>query len=420
MDKIYIETSGCSLNQSDSEVMAGLLEKAGFKIVDNADDGDLVIINTCTVKGPTENSFWKRLDELKGSKKVIVSGCIAQTEPSKLEGLSLIGPYQINRIVEVVEETLNDNVVSLLVKEKNERLNLPKIRKNKAVEIIPICAGCLGDPCAYCKVKEARGDLMSYDKDAIVSQVMKARAAGVKEIWLTAQDTGCYGKDIGMDLVKLLKNVLLVEGDFKVRVGMMNPNFVLEMLDELIEVFKHDKIFKFLHIPIQSGNNEILKRMRRKYSVEDFTKIVARFRAEIPDIVIATDIICGFPGETKEQFMDSVELVRKITPDVLNRSRFWARPGTEAEKMDGQIHGKETKKRSQFLTEVFSNVSLMRNERWIGWEGPIIIDEKGKDGMIGRNFAYKSVMVDGEYELGETVKVKVVKAKTFNLRAEVR
>lgn len=421
MEKIYIETSGCSLNQSDSEAMAGLLEKAGFEITASAEGCDLVILNTCTVKGPTENAFWKRLDEIrKMEKKVVVAGCIAQTEPGKLEGYSLIGPYQIERIVEVVEETLNDNAVSLLVREKNERLNLPKIRKNRAIEIIPICAGCLGDPCAYCKVKEARGELMSYDKDAVVSQVMKARAAGVREIWLTAQDTGCYGRDADSDLVKLLKNVLIAAGDFRVRVGMMNPNHVLGMLDDLIKVYKNDKMFKFLHIPVQSGNNAVLKRMRRKYTVEDFVKIVARFRSEIPDITISTDIICGFPGETREQFLDSVDLMRKITPDVMNISRFWARPGTEAASMEGQIHGNETKRRSQMLTEVFGNISLMRNERWIGWEGEIVVDEYGKDEtMIGRNFAYKPVIIRGKFELGQNVGVKIVKATKHDLRAEL-
>lgn len=422
MTRIYIETAGCSLNRSDSEVMAGLLKKAGFDIARNAENADIVIMNTCTVKRPTEIKFWRRLAELRNLKKeVIIAGCIAQTAYNELKEFSLIGTTQINNIVSVVEETVNGNIVKLIAFEKNPRLNLPKISKNKIVEIVPISSGCMGYPCAYCKVKQARGELVSYDKEAIIKQISKAVLNGAKEIWLTSQDNGCYGKDTGTSFPELLKDVLKIEGDFKIRVGMMNPNHAKEWADELAEIMKDDKVFKFIHLPVQSGNNEILKLMRRKYTAEDFKEIVKKLRDEIPDISIATDIICGFPAETEEQFQDSIKLIREIKPDVLNISRFWPRPGTEAAKMMGQIHGNETKRRSTIIKEIFGIMANVNNEkRWTGWEGEILIDEKGKDNtLVGRNYAYRPVIVEGKFQLGDKVKVRVDKTTVHDLRAKV-
>lgn len=421
MSKIYIKTFGCALNQSDSEVMAGLLKKAGFEIAKNIDDARIVIINTCTVKQPSETKFFNYLEKINSSgKKIIIAGCIPQTDPEKLAGYSLIGVNQIKNIVEIVEETLNDSVVSLLVKERNQRLNLPKARKNKIIEIIPICEGCLGEPCAYCKVKSARGELFSYPIEEIKKQIETALKEGVKEIWLTAQDTGCYGKDIGLNLPALLNELLKIPGDYKIRLGMLNPNHVLEFLDELINVFKSDKIFKFMHIPFQAGSDEVLKRMRRKYTAKQFIEIVKKFRQEIPNITIATDVICGFPEETIEDFYKSIDIVSEIKPDVLNISRFWPRPKTEAEKMDGQLNGNETKRRSEIMAGIFNNIARMQNERWIDWEGEIIVDEKGKNNSFaGRNFAYKPVVVSQNARIGDKLKVKIEKITTFDLRGRI-
>jgi len=419
MAKIFIKTYGCSLNQSDSEVMAGLLKKAKFEIVEKSKEADLIIINTCTVKRPTEKRFFKYLDKVKKlNKPIIIAGCIPQTDPEKVAGYSLVGTSQINNIVEIVEETINGGQLISLTKDKNQRLNLPKIRKNPIVEIIPICEGCLGEPCAYCKVKSARGDLRSYPKEEILKQINKAIRERVKEVWITSQDTGCYGKDIGENLISLLKEIIKIPGDFKIRLGMLNPNHILEYLDELIEVYKSEKMFKFLHIPVQSGNDEILKAMRRKYIVEEFKQIIKRFKKAIPNITISTDIICGFPGETEEQFNDSLNLIKEIKPDVLNRSRFWPRPKTEAAEMENQVHGKETKRRSQLLTSIFHNISRMNNEKWLDWQGEVLVDEKGKDNtFIGRNFAYKPIILNGKFKLGDIVKVKIYKVTAHDLRA---
>ena len=409
------------MNQSDTEVMAGILNSQGFKIVDNLEDADIIIFNSCAVKKPTQEAFFKRLKELKETKKpVIIAGCIAQTMPNKLKGYSMIGPDQIENIVEIVEETINDNVVSLLIKEDKPRPKIQSLRKNPLIEIVPISKGCLGDPCSYCIVKKARGHLYSFSIEDIKKQIKSALKEGVKEIWLTAQDTGCYGKDIGTNLPELLRQIVEIRHDFKVRVGMMNPNHVLEFMDELIEVFRNDKIFKFLHIPVQSGNDEVLKLMRRKYFASDFISIVNAFRHEMPDITIATDIICGFPTETDEQFEDSIKLIEEIKPDVLNISRFWSRPGTEAQKLK-QHPGGVTKDRSSKMTITFEFIAYEKNKRWRSWVGEVFVDDLGKDdSFVARNHAYKPVILHSDYDiLGKTLKVQIENTTKYDLRGKI-
>jgi threonylcarbamoyladenosine tRNA methylthiotransferase CDKAL1 len=205
-----------------------------------------------------------------------------------------------------------------------------------------------------------------------------------------------------------------------IRVGMANPNHVIEFLDQLIIAYKHPKVFKFLHVPVQSGNDEILKSMHRRYTVKEFKEIISRFRKEIPEITIATDIICGFPGETKEQFMDSVNLMSEIKPDVMNISRFWPRPGTDAAEMKKQLTGGETKERSTHIRSIFEWLSLEKNKKWLKWEGEIIIDEKGnkpenKDTFFGRNYCYKPVAVEGNFRFGDKLKVKIASSGIYHL-----
>ncbi|MFC1769139.1 radical SAM protein, partial [Nanoarchaeota archaeon] len=194
------------------------------------------------------------------------------------------------------------------------------------------------------------------------------------------------------------------------RVGMMNPQYLLPILDDYISIFKNPKVYKFLHIPVQSGSDEVLKKMSREYSVRDFKEIVKKFREEIPDITISTDIICGFPEE---------ELVEDIEFDVLNISKFAPRANTKAARMK-QLSGEVIKERSRRMTELYLKYAEKRNSNWIGWEGDIVIDEVGKDNtMVGRNYAYKEVVLKSKHSLGEKVKVKIKKATPFYLGAEL-
>ncbi|MFQ5474665.1 MAG: tRNA (N(6)-L-threonylcarbamoyladenosine(37)-C(2))-methylthiotransferase [Candidatus Nanoarchaeia archaeon] len=421
MHKIAFITFGCSLNQADSEAMAGLLSSVGYDVVEDADSANLVVVNSCTVKNLAESKFFKIIKDLElKNKKIVVAGCIPQADrklvEESLKDYSIVGTSQLKRIVEVVEQTMEGNVIHYLQREKNPRLDLPKIRKNEIIDIIPISEGCL-DACAYCKTKHARGSLLSYDPEMIVQQVRDAVKDGCKEIWMTSQDTGCYGFDIDTSLPELMKRVLSIEGDYMVRMGMMNPHHVLNILENMIDIYKNPRVFKFLHIPVQSGNDIVLGKMGRRYSVEEYKQIIKKIKKEVPGITISTDIICGFPEETREQFEDTVRLIKETEPDVLNISRFWLRPGTPAENLE-QLHGRDTKSRSTELKNIFYEMMSEENQKYVGKEYYIIVDEKGKgDSWIGHNEFYKHIVVKGNLILGDRVKVKITGANQHYLLA---
>ena len=216
-----------------------------------------------------------------------------------------------------------------------------------------------------------------------------------------------------------MKKILAIDGNFFVRIGMMNPGDLKPILNEMIEIYKNSKVFKFLHVPVQSGNDEILELMNRKYKVDDFKEILRIFRREIPNISISTDIIAGFPTETEEQFNDSLNLIKEIKPEVLNISRFRPRPRTRAAQME-QLPPGVAKDRTRLLTDIFGNISRMGNEKWIDWQGNILIDEIGKeDSFIGRNISYKPVVVKEDVKLGDIVRVRVKMVTAFDLRADL-
>tara|TARA_Y100000310_G_scaffold327507_1_gene393999 strand:- start:2407 stop:3699 length:1293 start_codon:yes stop_codon:yes gene_type:complete len=426
---IYLKVHGCSNNVAEAEMMLGLLKKAGFEAVNTPADASVIILSICSVKRPSINTALKEIEYFSKEyphKKLIIAGCIPkQLIPIIREtaDVSLINTHNIRKIVEVVEETINDNLVEVMAYEKEPKIALPRLRKNKVISIIPISNSCTNQ-CSFCNTRLIKGSFYSYPVEEIIKEVKESVEQGCREIWITSQDNACYNLDKHDDkekvlLPELLNKVCRKAGDFRVRVGMMNPKNVLPILDELIEAFKHEKMFKFLHLPVQSGSDRILELMKRGYKAEDFKKIVNRFREAIPEITISTDVIAGFPTETEEEFRQTVELIKEIKPDVLNRSRFWSHEGTEAAKLE-QVHGKETKKRSSHITSVFDYVAFENNKKWKNWEGYILIEEKGKDNsFVGRNPSYKPVVVMGEFEVGDKVKVRIRKITVHYLIAEV-
>ena len=426
MTSIYFQTHGCSTNLSESEIMMGLLKKADFELVEEPEKADILIINICTVKGEeVALRNIRKLIEGFPNKKLIVAGCITKiilNEARKLrEDLSFINTHNIKSIIDVVEEVLNDNVVEAMGYDGYKKINLPKARKNPVVGIIPILNSC-ANYCSYCSVRYVKGKLFSYSMQDIEFEALKCLNQGCKELWITSQDNAAYmlEKEKISKLPELINNITKIEKKFFMRIGMMNPMHILDILEPMIKAYKSDKVFKFLHIPVQSGNDEILNLMKRNYNVDDFKKIVSEFRKNIPNLTISTDIICGFPTETEEQFNDSLNLIKEIKPDVLNISRFQPRPNTEAARMEGQINGRITKDRSRILTDIFTNIARMNNERWLNWEGEILIDERGKnDTWVGRNFAYRPVIVRGNIKIGDYVKVKINNVTSFDLRGEL-
>ncbi|MBT3984665.1 tRNA (N(6)-L-threonylcarbamoyladenosine(37)-C(2))-methylthiotransferase [archaeon] len=337
--KVFVKTFGCTLNQRDSENIVGILQKNGFEI---GEDADIVIVNTCGVKSTTQNKVISYINSL--DKPVYVGGCLPRMLDLKKLTPNVKGYFDTNSIKKLVEQ-IKDELFENFSLEKENRLNMEIVRNSKDVAIIPISQGCLGN-CTYCSVRFARGSLKSYSEEEILEEVRSVK--DYKKIYLTSQDTGCYGNDRGTDLISLLKKVISIEGKFKVRLGMANPEHILPILKELIEVYKSDKIIKFIHIPVQSGSNKVLKEMGRKYSVEQFKKIVKAFREEIKDIHISTDIIVGFPSESDKDFQGTLDLLEDIKPEVLNVSKFAPRPKTEAANMK-QLKSEVIKDRSRII-----------------------------------------------------------------------
>jgi len=423
---VYAENYGCAANKFDLEVMLGILKAEGYQLSSDPAGTDVILVNTCGVKKPTEDRIIQRLRRLSRlNKPLIICGCLPRINFEAVRKAApnfaaILDPRSVDRIADVVKHARNGEKNRVFFSDTSPpKLEQPMLRLSRVIEIIAISEGCLGD-CAYCCVRFARGKLYSFPLDDIVKKVKGAVSEGVKEIWLTSQDSGAYGMDSDTNLAELLNECSKISGKFMIRVGMMNPNHALRILPELIESFKSEKIFNFLHLPVQSGDNNVLKRMNRRYTVEEFKKAVEAFRKEIPDLTLSTDIICGFPGEDSEAFENTIDLLKEVKPDVVNVSRFFPRPGTPAEKME-QLDVKMIKSRSRRLSEIAKSISLERNKRWLGWEGEILIDEKGKGySWIGRNFSYKPIVVKSRKNLiGRFLRVKVVKAFATYLEAEI-
>jgi len=436
--KFSVITYGCSFNQRDSEVIiANLLRENKYNYVEDYNKADLVVVNTCSVKNLAETKAFRKLRELEIlNKKVVVAGCIPQAEPSylntKLKDYSVIGVNDLDKINEVAKVTLNGKVMQVLSNVNFKHLcsrRLSRVfRLHKNIEVIPINEGCMSK-CTYCKTKFARGNLFSYPIERIKEAVEYAVFEGVKEIWITSQDVACYGFDKGTNLVELLKSILEVKGDYKIRIGMGNPQHFIKIIDELLDIIENeDRIYKFLHIPLQSGSDRILKEMRRGNTVEEYINLVNKIRKKLSNITLANDIIVAYPTETEEEFLETVNVIKKTKPSVLNVSRFWLRPGTDAEKFYSSkdfIDGKESKRRSKVLLDVFNEIAFEENQKLVGWQGEVLINENGKNNSLkGRNLYYKQIIIPfdeiskykqefgKDLKIGDVVKVRIEKASS--------
>jgi MiaB/RimO family radical SAM methylthiotransferase len=244
---------------------------------------------------------------------------------------------------------------------------------------------------------------------------------GAREVQLTAQDTGCYGLDIGSDLGNLLSTVQAVDGDFMIRVGMMNPDS-LNMVDGKVQrAWSGDKVYKFLHLPVQSGSDSVLKAMKRGYGVRTFEAQVASFRSHFSRMSLSTDIITGFPGETEEDHRASVELIERVRPSIVNVTRFSPRAGTPAAKAKAQVPGWVSKERSREMTEVRFKMSSEFYQQFLGEETMILLTEIGKgESLVGRTIEYAPVAITAmARQLGERVEVKVTGAASTHLLGRV-
>ena len=429
--KIWVEAFGCSANIADAEIIKGILYNNGYDLTSSRKDSDLAIIVTCAVKDATEHRMISKIKKYSKEKPLVVAGCLPKTSKKLVESISpyssLLGPQSLDRTLDAVDASLNGQKVVALEDSLPTKVNLPRIRLNPVISIIEISSGCLSE-CSFCQTKLAKGTLKSYRIGEIVRQVEEDVAANCKEIWLTSTDNGCYGLDMKTDLVELLEKCSNIEGEFKIRVGMMNPMYVPRFLDRLIHLYQdNDKLFKFLHLPVQSGSEKILRKMKRGHTAKIFLEVVKELRKKIPEITIATDIITGFPSESQTDFEETLSLIEESQPDVVNSSRFSPRPGTVASKYP-RLNTTIVRERSTTLHQTIKKTSMRRNHIWYGWNGKILIDELLENGKIeGRNYAYKPVIVDlskvkkfnPKWLLGQYLSVKVVEISNYSLLGEL-
>jgi len=391
-----VESYGCTMNYGEGAQLSEHMSAMGHIEVDSADIADIVILNTCTVVDTTEKKMIRRMSELRNAgKEVIVTGCMAKVQTNRinirLPDSMVIAPDRYPEFSDLVSEKYGPLIAIPL-----------KIKTN----IIPISQGCLGN-CTYCITKFARGRLVSYPPDELTKRFNEMVDSGIKEILITAQDTGCYGFDISVTLPSLIRKMLKKEGEYRIRVGMMNPDNLSPILNDLLDVMKDPRVYRFLHIPVQSGSNAVLKKMNRLYTVEEFTDMVDKARFVHSDVSISTDMISGFPEETDEDHMKSIELIKQLKADTVNITRFSARPGTEAALMQ-QIHGRICKDRSAELTDTKNDVEYSVNEKLIGKKFKALIAEYGKPGtMIARTDNYRPVAIESDLPIGSFTEVEV-------------
>ena len=420
MAKIFVEAYGCSASFADSEMISGLIVNGGHTLATNSSESDLNLIVTCSVKDTTANKMMHRIKSLK-SKPLIVAGCLPKAEKSNVEkfteNASLLGPNSLGKTLEVINSTLAGTKQIALEDSDLSKVGLPKVRLNPTVGIVEIASGCMSE-CTFCQTKLSKGDLSSYRLGDIVRQVETEIKDGCKEVWLTSTDNGCYGLDIGTDLPSLVNAVTEIPEDFMIRVGMMNPMYMPRIKEKLIESYDNKKVFKFLHIPVQSGSDKVLNDMKRGHTSQTFREIVKKTKEKFPNFTISTDIIVGFPSETEEDFQKTIQLLDETKPDVVNLSKYSARPGTDAAELK-QIDAAEVKRRSKIIFDQINNISLESNKKWIGWKGKVLFDENTEEGIKGRNYAYKPIAVNDKVKIGDSYIVEITDATRKRLIGKI-
>jgi len=430
---VYIETYGCSANKNNSEIIAGILRQSGYQITNNEKIAEILIINTCIVKGKTETKIKRRIQDLSNlykSKMIIVAGCMPETDFNSLKRINphllLLGIHHTRDIVKLIKD-YNDNK---LTKQKGgfyisnvyeEKLCSPKISTNKLISITQISEGCLGE-CTFCKVKFAKGSLSSYPQAKIIKSIESDLKSGAKEIWLTSQDNASYGLDRSKnELPELLKKILSLKHKFKLRLGMMNPNNLFPIINEMIEIYKNPKMYKFLHIPIQSASDKILVDMNRYYKIEKAEEIIKRFKKEFPDITIATDIIVGYPTETEVDHKFNIKFIEEFKPDVFNLSKFSSHKETKAGKLN--IIDKEIiNKRASELMDLHRKTAKENKQKFKDKTIKVFINSKTNIPNIyeSRDENYNIILINSKDKsiLGKNIDVKIKEIGVHHMLGE--
>lgn len=430
----HITTFGCQMNEHDSEVIDGLLTERGFSSVKERKDASIVIINTCSVRDNADKRFFGTLGQLKKRKEsdpsfiVCVCGCMMQqqrvvdTIKAKYPWVDVIfGTNSIHHIPELIEKVAieKEKVVDIIENTEEIVEGLPAKRLFNHKALVNIMFGC-NNFCTYCIVPYTRGREKSRAPEDIVAEVKGLVADGVKEIMLLGQNVNSYDGN-GTSFAELLKMLNDVDGLERIRFMTSNPK---DLSDELIEAFAVcDKLCRNLHLPIQSGSNRVLKRMNRKYTREDYLKLIDKLRKTVPDITLSTDIIVGFPGETNEDFEETLSIVKEVEYDSAFTFIYSIRKGTPAEKFEDQIEESEKHRRFDLLVNAVNEISEKKNKAYQDRVEKVLVDgvsKNDKSTLTGRTDGFKLVNFAGKKELiGSIVDVKITDAKTFSLFGEV-
>lgn len=423
--RFYIETLGCALNRGDSNLMKMLLMKDGHEPTEDPLSADVIIVNTCAVRTDSEQKSLKKISGLKNKNqkaRLVVAGCLAEINPytilKKFPDAILISPYRVAEIAETV-----NNSEKLRLGFRWDKRDLVPAVLDGVIGIVPINDGCTGD-CSFCITKRARRILLSRPPHLVLNSVKELVEAGAREIQLASQDAGAYGIDISgrKMLPELLEEIdRKVIGNYMLRVAMANPDTLIDILPRFVEAFKYDHIYKFAHIPLQSGDDEVLKLMNRKYTVEEFLEIIQTLKRNIPDITIATDIMVGHPGEDEQAFENTLKIVKMGYFDRIHIAQYTPRHFTLSARMN-QISDGIKKERSKKLLELHESIVLEKMKRYVGKKLRGFIVERGKRGsFIVRTENYLSIVVknEGNWKLGDEVKVNITKATFFDLRGEI-
>lgn len=395
--KIHVDTFGCSSNQASSEIILGIIKSLGYEIV-SEENADVIILNSCTVKSTTEQKILYKIKNLgEKGKYVIVTGCMPEVQLEDIlqnnPEAYILGINSISRIGDILRAiTNNKKKYYILDSNSNGLIKVPRVRFNPNIHISQLSQGC-NNSCSYCIVKYARGPLKSFELNNIVQDIKQGLDEGCREIWLTSQDNAQYGIDINNTLPELLESICSLSGNFKIRIGMMNPFSIKPIMSELLDIFENEKIYKFLHLPIQSASNKVLQKMNRMHTIDEANDIIKKFKKRFDDCTLFTDIIVGFPGEENEDFMQTVKWVEEYKPEKINISRYTPRPHTLALKYPN-IDPDIIIKRSNILHSVCENVKIEARKKMMNWQGEVFISKEAKiKGLMARTSSYKPVII---------------------------
>lgn len=437
MKKVYIETLGCQMNKSDAERMFGMLEYLGYEKTIEPKQADLLIINTCSIRQLSEDKaysqigVWGKWKKTRPNIKIAFSGCVAQQVKEDLFKRApyvdlVIGTQRLYELPELIKRVENgERVCSCEESPYTEKdYNIKRVKSINAW--VPIMEGC-NNFCSYCIVPYTRGRERSRNFENIMTEVTKALKEGFKEITLLGQNVDSYkGTDKDgneVNLSGLLKAINALEGQFRIRFVTSYPTDITE---ELIDtVIACDKVCEYFHIPMQSGDDYVLKKMNRRYDVATYSKICNHIRTKVPDVTITSDFIAGFPGETEEQFQNTLDTMKKLELDYSNTAAYSPREKTVAAKwVDKFIPEDEKTERLARLNETNRECCVISNNKYIGKEMEVLVEKfenhNGTNVISGRTRNNKMVHIPCETDrTGEFVNVKIIGSKTWYLKGEL-